>query len=201
MTDFTHRLTRAPLAYDRDAGAEVEARFADCPPELRAVLAGAAGCSPFLKTVMEREDHWLREALGQSPEAALDAELASLVPDAPAATGSALRRAKRRIALLAALADLGGVWPLESVTTALTRLADTAVQRALATHLAEEIRRGKLPGATPGDEETGAGMVAFAMGKMGAFELNYSSDIDLICLFDEAKFDESDRHDALRADR
>ena len=196
MTDFANRLTRCPLAYDVDAGAEVQTRFADIVPELREVLAGTAGCSPFLKGIMEREEPWLREALAQSPEDSLAAELASLVPDAPAATGSALRRAKCRIALLAALADLGGVWPLEAVTAALTQLADAAVHRALATHLAEEIRRGKLPSAKPGDEETGAGMVAFAMGKMGAFELNYSSDIDLICLFDETQFEADDWHEA-----
>lgn len=196
MTNFSSRLTRSPLAFDRDAGDEVQHHFADLKPELREILAGTAGCSPFLKNIMEREEHWLREALAQSPEAVLDAELAALVPESPSATGSALRRAKRRIALLAALADLGGVWPLEAVTDALTRLADRAVQRALATHLAEEIRRGKLPDAVPGDEETGAGMVAFAMGKMGGYELNYSSDIDLICLFDESQFDADDRHTA-----
>ena len=199
MNDFARRLTRSPIAHDPDCGAEAHRIFADQPPEIRDLLAGAAGCSPFLKGVMEREAEWLREALAQGPEAALDAELAALVPEAPAATGSALRRAKRRVALLAALADLGGLWPLEAVTGALTRLADTAVQRALATHLAEEIRRGKLPGARPGDEESGAGMVAFAMGKMGAFELNYSSDIDLICLFDESRFDPGDWHDARQA--
>ncbi|MEZ5752949.1 MAG: glutamine-synthetase adenylyltransferase [Paracoccaceae bacterium] len=188
MKDFASRLTRSPLAFDPDAGADARARFADQPPEVQELLAGTAGCSPFLKSLMEREDAWLREALAGAPEDALEGVLAALVPDAPAATGSALRQAKRRIALLAGLADLGGVWRLEDVTTALTRLADTAAHRALACHLAEEIRRGKIPGAVPGDEETGAGMVAFAMGKMGAFELNYSSDIDLICLFDETRF-------------
>ena len=55
--------------------------------------------------------------------------------------------------------------------------------------MAEEIRRGKLPGATPEDAETAGGMVALAMGKMGAGELNYSSDIDLICLFDETRYE------------
>ena len=39
-------------------------------------------------------------------------------------------------------------------------------------------------------------MVALAMGKMGAGELNYSSDIDLICLFDETRFDPGDVQDA-----
>ncbi|MCC0079195.1 MAG: glutamine-synthetase adenylyltransferase [Rhodobacter sp.] len=198
MTDFARRLTRSPLAHDPDAAGDIATRFADLTPDLRGVLAATAGCSPFLKSLMEREDAWLREALAGAPEDALDSTLATLVPDTPEATGTALRQAKRRVALLAAIADLGGVWSLEQVTTALTRLADTAVHRALTTHLAEEIRRGKIPGAQPGDEETGAGMVAFAMGKMGAFELNYSSDIDLICLFDQDRFG-TDWHDARQA--
>jgi len=199
MSDLKSRLVRAPIPFDPDAGAETAARFADLAPELRALLAGTAGCSPFLKTLIEREPDWLRAALARPPEAVLDEELAALVPASPEATATALRRAKGRVALLAGLADLGGVWPLETVTGALTRLADLAVQRALASHLAEEIRRRKLPGARPGDEETGAGMVAFAMGKMGAHELNYSSDIDLICLFDETRFDPADRLDARAA--
>ena len=199
MASFISRLNRAPLPFDPEAGADACARFSDQAPELRALLAGAAGCSPYLKALMEQEADWLRAALAEAPEAALDGVLAALQPDLPAATGSALRMAKRRVALLAALADLGGVWPLEAVTGALTRLADAAVQRALATHLAEEIRRGKLPGARPEDAESGAGMVALAMGKMGAHELNYSSDIDLICLFDESRFDPGDYHEARAA--
>ena len=197
MNDFASRLTRTPLPFDPDTGADAARRFADLAPGLRELLVGTAGCSPFLKTLMEREEDWLRATLAGSPEAALDGALA-IAPAPPEVTGSALRQAKRRVALLAALADLGGVWALEQVTGALTRLADTAVQRALATHLAEEIRRKKIPGAQPGDEETGAGMVAFAMGKMGAFELNYSSDIDLICLFDDARFGD-DWHEARQA--
>ena len=199
MTGFAHRLTRAPLPHDPEAGAEIAARFGDLAPELRELLSGTAGCSPFLKALMEAEADWLRAALDEGPETAFDGVLASLEPDTPKAIASVLRRAKGRTALLVALADLGGLWALEEATGALTRFADHAVHRALATHLAEEIRRGKLPGATPGDEENGAGMVALAMGKMGAYELNYSSDIDLICLFDERRFDSDDYHDARAA--
>ncbi len=199
MSSFVSRLSRAPLPFDSEAGADAADRFNDLVPELRALLAGAAGCSPYLKALMEREDEWLREALADNPEAALHAALDSLSATEPDVIASALRRAKRRVALLAALADLGGVWPLEAVTGALTDLADRATHRALATTLAEEIRRGKLPGAQPGDEETGAGMVVLAMGKMGAHELNYSSDIDLICLFDESRFEPADYHDARAA--
>ena len=193
---FASRLTRAPLAHDPAAGAEIDTLFADLAPELRALLAGTAGCSPFLKGLMTREEAWLRAALATAPETALADLLATLQPVAPAETALALRRAKGRVALLVALADLGGVWPLEQVTGALTDFADLAVARALACHLAPEIARGKLPGIDPADAEAqaeaGAGMVALAMGKMGAGELNYSSDIDLICLFDDTRFDPGD---------
>ena len=199
MKPFLSRLTRVPLPFDPDVGREAAQLFADLAPEARELLAGAAGSAPFLKTAIEREAEWLREALSGAPEAALKGVLDVLVPDVPAATGSALRQAKWRVALLVALADLGGVWSLEEVTGALTRFADTAVQRALATHLADEIRRSRIPGASLGDEETGAGMVVFAMGKLGAGELNYSSDIDLICLFDESRFEPDDWHDARAA--
>ena len=197
---FTTRLSRAPIPHDADAGAETAASFADLAPELRDLLAGTAGCSPFLKGLMAREDDWLRAALAAPPEAALADVFAALGPAAPAETASALRRAKGRVALLAALADLGGVWTLEQVTAALTDFADLAVTWALACHLEPEIRRGKLPGVDPAEAEAaaeaGAGMVALAMGKMGARELNYSSDIDLICLFDETRFEPADMMEA-----
>ena len=45
-------------------------------------------------------------------------------------------------------------------------------------------RSGKLKPRDPAQPEDGSGYVVLAMGKMGAFELNYSSDIDLIVLFD-----------------
>ena len=94
------------------------------------------------------------------------------------------------MALLVALADLGGVWDLAAVTGALTGFADGAVAAGLQALVAAEIRRGRMPGARPEDAADAAGMVVLAMGKMGAFELNYSSDIDLICLFDESRFDD-----------
>lgn len=193
---FAARLTRVPLPFDGDAAAELRAQFNDQPPELRDLLAGTAGCSPFLRGLMVQHADWLREALTIGPEGAVGAIMAGLAPGEPGDVGRALRRAKARVALIAGLADLGGVWPLLSVTGALTNLADRAVQVALSSHLAPDIARGRLPGAQPGDEEQGAGMVAFAMGKMGAFELNYSSDIDLICLFDETRFDPAEALDA-----
>jgi glutamate-ammonia-ligase adenylyltransferase len=186
---FAARLTRCPIPYEPDRAADVRARFAGQPPEARALLEGAAGCSPFLAGLMQREADWLETALAGAPEAALDTALAVPGDLGSEVLGPALRQAKARVALLAGLADLGGAWPLETVTGALTRLADLAVARGMQALVGDEIRRGRLPGMGPDDAETAAGMVAFAMGKMGAGELNYSSDIDLICLFDETRFD------------
>ncbi|WP_323006905.1 glutamine-synthetase adenylyltransferase [Pseudorhodobacter sp.] len=192
---FTARITRHPLPFDDQAASLIAAKFADLAPEILPLLVGAAGCSPYLSDLMQHEADWLRRALALAPESAVAVELAELKALSLEKLGSGLRRAKRRVALLAGLADLGGVWQLEAVTGALTDLADCAVQLSLQRLVADEIRRGKIPGAVPEDAEDGAGMVVFAMGKMGAAELNYSSDIDLICLFDESRYPK-DAHEA-----
>lgn len=188
--DFQSRLTRVPRAYDVAAAADVAQSFADLAPEMRALLSATAGCSPYLKGLMGREAAWLREALTGAPEAAMAAVLEPLSELPLDTLGAGLRIAKRRVALLTALADLGGVWALEQVTGALTALSDRAVDLAMKRLVADEIRRGKLPGQGPDDAEFAAGMVSLAMGKGGAGELNYSSDIDLVCLFDEDRYGE-----------
>lgn len=185
---FVARLSRSPCSFDPVAGAEIRAAFAGLGPEIAGLLGATAGCSPFLKGLMGREEAWLREAVCGAPEIAFADLLAGLEAYGSDALGPALRQAKRRTALLVALADLGGVWTLEEVTGVLTALADRAVDLSLRRLVADEIRRGKLPGAGPDDAGTAGGMVALAMGKMGAGELNYSSDIDLVCLFDETRY-------------
>ncbi|MEX5726715.1 glutamate-ammonia-ligase adenylyltransferase [Rhodovulum iodosum] len=196
---FAAHLTRAPIPYEPDRAAEAAERFAGQPPEVRALLEGTAGCSPYLWGLMTREDGWMEEALAGAPDTAFDALLAE-VGDLPLdALKPGLRQAKRRAALLIALADLGGVWPLERATAALTEFADLCVDTALKRLVAAEIGRGKIPGLTEDDAATAGGMVALAMGKQGAHELNYSSDIDLICLFDQDRFDAADFHEARAA--
>jgi glutamate-ammonia-ligase adenylyltransferase len=162
------------------------------------LIEGAGGCSPYLKTLVEKESAWLESAL-DDPETALQREHAHLRDTAPDKLPSRLRQGKRRVALLTGLADLAAVWPLETVTEALTEFADLSVHLALRATTLHEIKRGKLPGQTEADAEQAGGMVALAMGKMGAGELNYSSDVDLICLFDETRFDPDDYHEARSA--
>ncbi len=193
--EFLSRITRLPRPFEPDHGAEARAQVPGLDPQLAELITGAAGCSPYLAQLIAQERDWLPVAL-DDPEAALDDIFADLRHGPRDQPGAALRRAKRQVALIAALADLAGVWPLEVVTQALSDFADLAVDLALKSFVGAEIRRGKLPGMAGQDLDTAGGMVVLAMGKMGAGELNYSSDIDLICLFDETRFDPDDYHDA-----
>ncbi|MCC8943204.1 bifunctional [glutamine synthetase] adenylyltransferase/[glutamine synthetase]-adenylyl-L-tyrosine phosphorylase, partial [Bradyrhizobium sp. Arg68] len=95
-----------------------------------------------------------------------------------------LRRMKAEAALMIALCDIGGVWPVMQVTAALTDIAVTSVQSALRYLLRQEVARGRMTAPDPEHPELGSGLIVLAMGKMGAGELNYSSDIDLIVFFD-----------------
>ncbi|MBF9029914.1 glutamine-synthetase adenylyltransferase [Rhodobacterales bacterium HKCCE3408] len=186
---FAGGITRAPVAFDPDRGAEALDILPRLPGELAELISGTAGCSPYLARLIASERDWLEEVLAGEPDTAM----ATLVEAAmEAGTGAELRGLKSRAALLIALADLGGIWDLASVTGALTRFADAAVGTALRLALTPLIARGKLPGLDPDTPPEAAGMIVLAMGKMGAFELNYSSDIDLICLFDDGPFDASD---------
>ena len=95
-----------------------------------------------------------------------------------------LRRSKRQAALTAGLADIASAWPLEEVTGALSRFAE-ATLRAACSHLLLALHdRERLALADRERPEDGCGLFVLGMGKLGALELNYSSDIDLIVLFD-----------------
>ncbi|MCH8859198.1 MAG: glutamine-synthetase adenylyltransferase, partial [Proteobacteria bacterium] len=100
----------------------------------------------------------------------------------------ALRIVKRRVALAVALADIGGAYDLEAVTGALTRFADCAVRGALRFLLAGQARKTGLAKTAPETLEATTGLIVLAMGKHGAFELNYSSDIDLVVFYDIERF-------------
>ncbi|MBJ6373165.1 glutamine-synthetase adenylyltransferase [Sedimentitalea arenosa] len=189
------KITRLPRAYDPDRGAEARAAVPGAEGDFAQLIEGAGGSSPFLKGLIESEAEWLLSA-ADDPDAAIDRCLAEVSELAPDALKSGLRRAKRRIALITALADLSGVWPLERVTGVLTDFGGLACDVVIKAEIAALVRRGKLPGQTEDDIATAGGLIVLAMGKMGAHELNYSSDIDLICLFDETRFDPSDFHDA-----
>jgi glutamate-ammonia-ligase adenylyltransferase len=98
---------------------------------------------------------------------------------------TALRREKAALHLLIALADLAGAFTVDETTGWLSRFAETSLGAASRPGLLRDAHNtGKLTLADPSEPEKGSGWFFLSMGKLGAHELNYSSDIDLIVLFD-----------------
>jgi len=153
------------------------------------LLASLFGNSPFLTLCCLREPGFLLRLARLGPDATF-AEVAgglnrdlSVDPD----RGALMRRlrvAKRQAALLVALADIAGWWPLERVTAALTEVADASLGAAVRFLLRAAHDSGDLELPHPDDPERESGLIVLGMGKLGARELNYSSDVDLIVLFD-----------------
>ncbi|HEY5290338.1 MAG TPA: glutamine-synthetase adenylyltransferase, partial [Caulobacteraceae bacterium] len=147
-------------------------------------LAPVFGAAPYLASLCTREPERLARTLADPPEERLESILraageCALEPDIALAEAR-LRGLKSDLHLLAALADLGGVWNLTQVTGALSQFADAAVRSALTQAAREAVARGRLTALGEGAEGPVPGLFVVAMGKHGAFELNYSSDIDLM---------------------
>ena len=160
-------------------------------PAALTVLLGIAEFSPYLFDLIRADAARLVRLLACDPEAHLAALIDNTSRDVLAAASEAdamalLRRMKSEAALMIALCDIGGVWPVMRVTAALTDLAVNSVQAGLRFLLRQEVARGRMTAADPDRPEDGCGLIVLAMGKMGAGELNYSSDIDLIVFFDPA---------------
>ncbi|KQW82481.1 bifunctional [glutamine synthetase] adenylyltransferase/[glutamine synthetase]-adenylyl-L-tyrosine phosphorylase [Brevundimonas sp. Root1279] len=144
-------------------------------------LAPVFAASPYLFGLARRWPDRLRALLEEGPDARLTAVLADTdgleggVDDARVP----LRRLKGELHLLTALADLGGGWDLDQVTGALSRFADASAQAALRAVAHDQRERGKLLSLADDPRGPIPGLFGLAMGKHGAFELNYSSDIDI----------------------
>jgi glutamate-ammonia-ligase adenylyltransferase len=159
-------------------------------PKLGALIAGLAEGSPYLWELFRAEPARLVGLLEAEPARRFDEILAGARLAIAAARDQAevmrlLRRMKAEGALLIALADIGGAWPLSEVLERQTALADAAVAAAVDYLLADARRSGKLRVSSE-EPAPGSGYIVLAMGKMGAGELNYSSDIDLMVFYDGA---------------
>lgn len=157
------------------------------------LLAALADHSPFLWSLAARDPERLVRLLQEAPEAA-DARLIAAqraagraepgaAPDLET-VGRTLRRNRAEHALLVALADIGGVWPLARITAALSDFADASVGAAVDAMLLQAVAAGRFRPGDPGEPQAGSGLVVLGLGKLGGRELNYSSDIDLIVFFD-----------------
>ncbi|MGQ0674157.1 MAG: bifunctional [glutamine synthetase] adenylyltransferase/[glutamine synthetase]-adenylyl-L-tyrosine phosphorylase [Hyphomicrobium sp.] len=201
------RIVEVPVAV---SDARVEALFTDLTTaaaadpalvELNALITegpaadlvkGVLSGSQYLTTLMLRDPARLQRILTKVPEdyaVELGLRLRADLDEAndQAAAMRLLRVYKTELALLIGLADLGGVWPVLRVTEALTETADTALQGAVRFLFRQAVARGRwLPDPAQGEAspESGSGYFVLGMGKYGAHELNYSSDIDLIVFYE-----------------
>lgn len=150
------------------------------------LVAAACTDAPFLRDLARLDLARLDRILFESPERIVEEAIAAAALRQPgeAETMAVLRRLKQEVALAIALADLGGVWNVGQVTDALSRFADAAVQSAVRFLMTEAAAQGKVARDHPERPAEEHGYVVLAMGKHGAFELNYSSDIDLIVMYD-----------------
>ncbi|MEM9631387.1 MAG: bifunctional [glutamine synthetase] adenylyltransferase/[glutamine synthetase]-adenylyl-L-tyrosine phosphorylase [Pseudomonadota bacterium] len=181
---FLKDLTEHP-----EAGATLETLI-KTKKNLEGFLSGIIGNSPYLRDLMLADPPRLLSLLSEAPEARVD----RLLAEAPvswmedeAGTMRALRLLKQDLALTLGLADISGAIDLDMVTGSLAGFADAALTAAIRFCLSDLARRNKFTPHDPEKPEVDSGLIVLAMGKHGADELNYSSDIDLIVLYDPAK--------------
>ncbi|MDF1607257.1 bifunctional [glutamine synthetase] adenylyltransferase/[glutamine synthetase]-adenylyl-L-tyrosine phosphorylase [Hoeflea sp. YIM 152468] len=133
------------------------------------------------KTIAEARAGW------RNGDAALASE-AELMRD--------LRKAKRRVSLTLALHDLARLTDARQTTEALSDLADATLGAAFDHLLRAGHEAGKLTLPDPEAPSTASGLIVLGMGKHGAHELNYSSDIDIVVFFEPEAGVVNDRDEA-----
>ncbi len=158
-------------------------------PAETALLDALFGNSPYLTETVLQDPDFVTDLWRHGPAfilTRLASELHALRATArdgalPAAIATALRRLKRRVALAVAVADIAEVWTLEKITGALSDFASGCLDALTDSILLQLARDGQL---AIGTDPEAAAFTVLGMGKLGAGELNYSSDIDLILLYD-----------------
>ena len=143
-------------------------------------MARARAHAPFLNEAAQAFPQIAGLFVEQGSDASLTAALLLDADD----VGAKLRRRRHALSLAIALADLSGEMSLEQVTATLSDFADAAMDEALRTAMLE-----RVPEAEP------VGLAILAVGKLGSRELNYSSDVDLVMLFDPATLPRRPRDD------
>lgn len=141
----------------------------------RPFIEGILSASPFLTQLMFRHHHFLGECVGKNIKDIIDA-LCQECDHAHEITHeeefmSFIRRLRQKQALIIAFADLAGWSDLETTTHYLSQCAISLVRCCLDFIM-----------DVPQEE---SGFMVLALGKLGAHELNYSSDIDIILLYDQ----------------
>jgi [glutamine synthetase] adenylyltransferase / [glutamine synthetase]-adenylyl-L-tyrosine phosphorylase len=149
-------------------------------------IAHAVQCSPFIKRLLIRDEEllidiiqhlrvpmtakWMQDWLAQQPIA--DENILKRI----------LRQLRQRAILRVIVRDLNGLCSLHEVIQTVSALAEVTVNTALHQHTQwlEAVH-----GTPIGESGAKQSLIVIGMGKLGGYELNVSSDIDLIFAFEE----------------
>lgn len=186
---------RWPSAADAAAADRLCERFSELGRAEAKLVRNAApllrclgGNSVFLSDLVVREAATMRLLMREGPDEVARRAMARLRATSPIMPrpelAARLRATKRVLSLTIAIADLGAIWTLEQVVAALSDLAEATLRLATAHLLRAAHDTGELRLPNPADPAAGSGFTVLGMGKLGARELNYSSDVDLILLYD-----------------
>lgn len=156
---------------------------------VQALLKSIFSASPYLTGLILREPEGLQCLLQADTENFIPALAETLDEALEAATSaneakSALRLFKRRVALGLALMDIGKIIPVDETVRSLSLAAGAALNGAVRYLLRQAAQKGDYFPADMSAPEKGSGYIILGLGKLGAFELNYSSDIDIIVFFE-----------------
>jgi [glutamine synthetase] adenylyltransferase / [glutamine synthetase]-adenylyl-L-tyrosine phosphorylase len=160
----------------------------------RRLLAAIFGNSPFLSQICFAEPDLVLGLVTAGPGRMFAEIMHRLNRELEGQTDRStlmtqLRQARRRVALVAAIGDLAQWWPLERVTGALSAFAEAALEAALRHLLLAAAEAGEINLPSRDPPERDCGFFVLALGKLGARELNYSSDIDLVCFYNGGRID------------
>lgn len=149
-------------------------------------LERVARCSRYGRRLLTAQPNLAETVAGQLGQAfgraAMQAFLAEPACTDEAALHQRVRQLRQRVWLIATARDLAGQADLAEVMATYSTLAEVCIATALDFHHAELAARHGEPRDENGSPQR---MVVVGMGKLGGFELNVSSDIDLIYLYPE----------------
>ncbi len=184
------------------AGAENPEQFQTiiAHPKVKGLLGVIFSASPFLSKIITTQPIFFTHICWSGPEECFAELIHTLTAYRDTASAAdlmkAMRIAKGKASLLIALADITGIWLLEKVTGSMSEFAEVCTELVLGFLLRQAAEKKDIVLKHPANPQQESGIFVLAMGKLGAHELNYSSDIDLVVFFDKEKMRYTGAHDA-----
>ena len=161
-------------------------------PGIVRLIHAIGGNSPFLADLIIKNIHFFEYLILNGPDKACNKAFTCLqnssIQESRSSIAKILRITKQKIAIACAIADVGNVWTLKKITHTLSYLAEITLHFAINYLLLQAHQNKKITLSHPENPQENSGFIVLGMGKLGGRELNYSSDIDLIILYDPDKY-------------